>query len=167
MGDAPGEPSTSSVIRDGAVAGVLPETAVFAVHYPGYPSSTARAIETLGGLPEIAKVLVRSSETGNLELRFRPEDPYSHPAFGELRSSTGLLLRIYKTRGGEHASRGGACEGGQSAEPPPAENLSAQVVARVNHAYHFEGVPGSGSAHYLFVPEKRGLCSSFFYGVYA
>lgn len=58
MGDAPEEPSTSSVIRDGAVSGVLPETAVFAVHYPGYPSSTARAIETLGGLPEIAKVLV-------------------------------------------------------------------------------------------------------------
>ncbi|CAL9101347.1 unnamed protein product [Musa textilis] len=138
MGDAPGEPSTSSVIRDGAVSGVLPETAVFAVHYPGYPSSTVRAIETLGGLPEIAKV--RSSETGNLELRFRPEDPCSHPAFGELRSSTGLLLRICKTRGGEHASRGGACEGGHSAEPPQAESLSAEVVARVNHAYHFEGM---------------------------
>ncbi|CAL9059482.1 unnamed protein product [Musa banksii] len=138
MGDAPGEASTSSVIRDGAVSGVLPETAVFAVHYPGYPSSTARAIETLGGLPEIAKV--RSSETGNLELRFRPEDPYSHPAFGELRSSTGLLLRLCKPRGGEHASRGGACEGGHSAEPPPAESLSAEVVARVNHAYHFEGM---------------------------
>lgn len=92
-----------------------------------------------------------------MELRFRPEDPYSHPAFGELRSSTGLLLRLCKPRGGEHASRGGACEGGHSAEPPPAESLSAEVVARVNHAYHFEGGPGSGSAHYLFVPEKRAF----------
>lgn len=60
MGDDWGKPSAStsvsSVIRDGAVSGVLPEASAFAVHYPGYPSSTERAIETLGGLAEIAKV---------------------------------------------------------------------------------------------------------------
>lgn len=56
MADVPEESPTSSVIRDGAVSGLLPEARVFAVHYPGYPSSTVRAVETLGGLTEIAKV---------------------------------------------------------------------------------------------------------------
>lgn len=52
------KPSTSSVIKDGAVSGVLPAAEAFAIYYPGYPSSTERAIETLGGLPEIAKVFL-------------------------------------------------------------------------------------------------------------
>ncbi|WOL08565.1 general transcription factor 3C polypeptide 5-like isoform X1 [Canna indica] len=138
MDDSAGEPSTSSLIINGAVSGVLPDSRTFAVHYPGYPTSTARAIETLGGLPGIAKV--RSSENANLELRFRPEDPHSHPAFGELRSSTSLLLRICKNKGLEHSSRGEAGESGQELEPLREENLSAEVVARVNHAYHFEGM---------------------------
>lgn len=54
-----------------------------------------------------------------MELRFRPEDPYCHPVFGELHSATGLLLRISKKQG----------------EDKP----SAEIVTRVNHAYHFEG----------------------------
>lgn len=118
------------------------------MHYPGYPSSPARATHTLGGLPTIAKVhlkpssfslpsgsasgvtyfrlfshppQVRSSDPGSrLELRFRPEDPDCHPTFGEPRASTGLLLRLSRPKGG--------------CAPPRAE-----VVARVRTAYHFEG----------------------------
>ncbi|OAY80178.1 General transcription factor 3C polypeptide 5 [Ananas comosus] len=114
-GDSP-KPSTSALIKDGAVSGVLPACEAFAVHFPGYPSSPSRAVQALGGLSEIAKV--RSSESGNLELRFRPEDPYCHPAFGELRPSASLLLRISKTK----------------------NDLSAEVMARVKHAYQFEGL---------------------------
>lgn len=44
------------LIEDGAVSGVLPEMECFAVHYPGYPASVSRAVETLGGLEEIGKV---------------------------------------------------------------------------------------------------------------
>ena len=63
---------------------------------------------------------VRSSDPGaRLELRFRPEDPYCHPAFGQSRASTGLLLRLSKRKG--------------AAAP------CAEVVARVRTAYHFEG----------------------------
>ncbi|XP_042429995.1 general transcription factor 3C polypeptide 5-like [Zingiber officinale] len=136
MGDDQGKPS--AVIRDGEVSGVLPEASAFSVHYPGYPSSTERAIETLGGLAEIAKA--RSSETTNLELRFRPEDPYSHPTFGEIRASTSLLLRIRKTRGEEQSHSSGAGEGGPVVEPPGEESLSAEIVSRVNRAYTFEGM---------------------------
>jgi hypothetical protein len=50
--------SSSSVIKDGRLSGLLPESESFAVHYPGYPSSPSRAIQTLGGLSAIAKVLL-------------------------------------------------------------------------------------------------------------
>ncbi|KAG1364469.1 general transcription factor 3C polypeptide 5 [Cocos nucifera] len=133
------KPSTSSVVKDGAVSGVLPAAEAFAIHYPGYPSSTERAIETLGGLPEVAKV--RSSETGAMELRFRPEDPYCHPAFGNLHPSSSLLLKISKSRagteqssgetgGGAEGSVGEANGGGREGTPAPAESLLAEVVAR-------------------------------------
>lgn len=121
---------SSSTITDGTVSGTLPVAEAFAVHYPGYPSSPARAAHTLGGLAAIAKV--RSFKPApattsapapppRLELRFRPEDPYCHPAFAERRATTGLLLRLSRPKGG----RG----------PPRAE-----VVARVRNGYHFEGM---------------------------
>lgn len=40
----------------------------------------------------------RSSKSNYLELHFRPEDPYSHPAFGELRQCSSLLLKISKKK---------------------------------------------------------------------
>uniref|UniRef100_A0A0E0C324 Transcription factor IIIC subunit Tfc1/Sfc1 triple barrel domain-containing protein n=1 Tax=Oryza meridionalis TaxID=40149 RepID=A0A0E0C324_9ORYZ len=117
--EAPPPPTSPSTITGGAVSGAIPAAEAFAVHYPGYPSSPARAAQTLGGLPAIAKV--RGSDPGaRLELRFRPEDPYCHPTFGEPRVSAGLVLRLSRPKGGT--------------APPRAE-----VVARVRNAYHFEG----------------------------
>ncbi|XP_031480597.1 uncharacterized protein LOC116250801 isoform X2 [Nymphaea colorata] len=84
------------VVCNGCVSGFLPKDEAFAVHYPGYPSSTSRAIETLGGNDGILKA--RSSVSNYLELHFRPEDPYSHPAFGELRHCKGLLLRLSRNK---------------------------------------------------------------------
>ncbi|XP_015622346.1 uncharacterized protein [Oryza sativa Japonica Group] len=118
--EAPPPPTSPSTVTGGAVSGTIPAAEAFAVHYPGYPSSPARAAQTLGGLPAIAKV--RGSDPGaRLELRFRPEDPYCHPAFGEPRMSAGLVLRLSRPKGGT--------------APPRAE-----VVARVRNAYHFEGM---------------------------
>ncbi|KAJ4752849.1 hypothetical protein LUZ62_087254 [Rhynchospora pubera] len=107
------------VIKDGRVSGVVPESEAFAVHYPGYPSSVARAVETLGGLAEMARVRERERGSNLLELRFRPEDPFCHPVFGELRPATALLLRISSNN---------------------AASASASIVTRVNHAYHFQGM---------------------------
>ncbi|WVZ78415.1 hypothetical protein U9M48_026128, partial [Paspalum notatum var. saurae] len=115
---SPSAPSPSR-ITDGAISGRLPAAEAFAVHYPGYPSSPARAARTLGGLPTIAKV--RSSDlSARLELRFRPEDPHCHPAFGEPRACTGLLLRLSRRNG--------------TAAP------CAEVVARVRTTYNFDGM---------------------------
>jgi len=47
------------VIKDGTISGVLPEAKGFLVHYPGYPSSTSRAVDTLGGSQGILKVLCK------------------------------------------------------------------------------------------------------------
>ncbi|WJZ88336.1 hypothetical protein VitviT2T_007645 [Vitis vinifera] len=84
------------VIEEGSISGYIPSNEAFSVHYPAYPSSTARAIETLGGTQAIRKA--RSSQSNKLELHFRPEDPYSHPAFGELQPCNNLLLRISKKK---------------------------------------------------------------------
>ncbi|XP_057767251.1 uncharacterized protein LOC130987660 [Salvia miltiorrhiza] len=85
------------VIEDGSISGVLPSGGeAFVVHYPGYPSSTDRAIETLGGMQQILKV--RAEKSNKLELYFRPEDPYSHPASGELQPCTKFLLKISKKK---------------------------------------------------------------------
>ncbi|KAI3932647.1 hypothetical protein MKW98_012618, partial [Papaver atlanticum] len=84
------------LIKDGAISGVLPDSEGFVVHYPGYPSSIPRAFETLGGTEGILKA--RSSKSNPLELHFRPEDPYSHPAFAELGPCCNLLLKISKKK---------------------------------------------------------------------
>ncbi len=44
------------IIEGGTVAGIVPDERFFAVNYPGYPSSLARATHTLGGEETIAKV---------------------------------------------------------------------------------------------------------------
>ncbi|XP_068653287.1 uncharacterized protein [Aristolochia californica] len=154
------------IIKDGAVSGLLPEVTAFAVHYPGYPSSTSRALETLGGIDDIAQA--RSSRPSSLELRFRPEDPYSHPAFGELRSCTSLLLKISKTKtNGEQTSTSSEdfdksqsntqleSEVGRPTVSMIAEKcedespvqVSADIVARISEAYHFDGM-----VDYQYVP---------------
>jgi general transcription factor 3C polypeptide 5 (transcription factor C subunit 1) len=46
-------------VKNGTVSGVLPSIEAFVVHYPGYPSSTTRAVETLGGIEGIIKAHTR------------------------------------------------------------------------------------------------------------
>uniref|UniRef100_A0A5B7B3E5 General transcription factor 3C polypeptide 5-like n=1 Tax=Davidia involucrata TaxID=16924 RepID=A0A5B7B3E5_DAVIN len=166
------------VIEDGSISGTLPSAEAFAVHYPGYPSSTARAVETLGGTEGILKA--RSLQSNKLELHFRPEDPYSHPAFGELQPCNNFLLKISKKKysAGQNTgdyNRISKClsadpinlkqkmcypelletgqqvsqpQSGSTAAPTEAEaqiqevknNISADIVARVSDAYHFNGM---------------------------
>ncbi|KAK9705948.1 hypothetical protein RND81_07G094500 [Saponaria officinalis] len=122
------------VVEDGTVKGKLPSKEVFAVHYPGYPSSMSRAVETLGGLDTIAKV--HGSKVNKLELHFRPEDPFSHPAFGQIHPCSSLLLRVSKNNAGDCQTSG--CSGSPSQET--SSSLSLDIVARVQEAYHFDGM---------------------------
>ncbi|KAL5783911.1 hypothetical protein ACOSQ2_006303 [Xanthoceras sorbifolium] len=156
-------------IKDGTASGYLPSSEAFAVHYPGYPFSISRAIQTLGGTQSIIKA--RSSQSNKLELHFRPEDPYSHPAFGELRPCNGLLLKISKKKSWNgqsvelssnisenqlpdatdmvHDQEVGHLDNESVATNKEVDkqkseenhvNLSADIVARVSEAYYFDGM---------------------------
>ncbi|KAL2652989.1 hypothetical protein R1flu_021117 [Riccia fluitans] len=134
------------LIVDGKVSGKLPEQTAFAVNYPGYPSSELSAAETLGGEEGLLKA--RSSPANFLELKFRPDDPYAHPAFGELNHSSDLVLRLSR-KGKERVS--GECDrklntssGARKPEDNEAcessEFVRAEIVAKVEHTYSFEGM---------------------------
>ncbi|XP_034899768.1 uncharacterized protein [Populus alba] len=117
------------VIKEGKVSGLIPSKEGFAVHYPGYPSSISRAIQTLGGTESILKA--RSSQSNKLELYFRPEDPYSHPVSGELRSCHSMLLKISRKKKNSSPVNDAKEE---------SEEFHADIVARIPEAYYFEGM---------------------------
>ncbi|CAF2074041.1 unnamed protein product [Brassica oleracea] len=125
------------IIEHGAVSGTLPSKEAFVVHFPGYPSSIPRAIETLGGVQGITEA--RGSFSNKLELRFRPEDPYAHPALGEQRPCSGFLLKISKQEVKKPDSQPVVATSDVSLkEASPA--LCADIVARVSDAFHFDGM---------------------------
>lgn len=131
------------VIKDGTISGVLPDPEGFLVHYPAYPSSVSRAVDTLGGIQAILKA--RSSQSNKLELHFRPQDPYSHPALGELRPTNTLLLKISKSRKfpcdhGSTSTKDNATQENQPHKVDNDESLCADIVARVPEAYFFDGM---------------------------
>ncbi|KAK8583523.1 hypothetical protein V6N13_108876 [Hibiscus sabdariffa] len=153
------------VIKEGRVSGTLPTNEAFAVHYPGYPKTTARAVQTLGGTEGIlkARFSARGSLSNRLELHFRPEDPFSHPAFGDLRPCNSLLLKISKKKcyNGQTAdassklqecSTSGVTDSENPGQPPQVEVqrpeeeeeeetvLCADIVSRVSEAYNFDGM---------------------------
>ncbi|XP_021626776.1 general transcription factor 3C polypeptide 5 isoform X4 [Manihot esculenta] len=125
------------VIKDGKVSGIIPGNEAFAVHYPGYPSSMSRAIQTLGGTQAILKA--RSSQSNKLELFFRPEDPYSHPTFGELRACSNLLLKISKKKSSSSINSPNSANKSE-AESCVETEVCADIVARIPEAYHFDGM---------------------------
>ncbi|KAJ9550139.1 hypothetical protein OSB04_014184 [Centaurea solstitialis] len=111
------------------------------VNYPRYPSSTDRAMRVSGEL-RIGKA--RQSPSNNLELHFRPEDPYSHPVFGELYPCNNFLLKISK-----HNMEGGPSETDAVSHLKDDEaqvsegsedKINADIVGRVSEAYYFNGM---------------------------
>ncbi|CAK9875916.1 unnamed protein product [Sphagnum jensenii] len=153
------------VIEGGTVAGIVPDERFFAVNYPGYPSSLARATHTLGGEETIAKA--RSCDGTYLELKFRPEDPYAHAAFGEVHQTSDLLLRIKRrcsrrssgTRSSTTTNSAAAMVSAglrtiASSSPDDASRrdsaernngaadyeVHADIVARIENTYNFDGM---------------------------
>ncbi|GAB2217952.1 hypothetical protein Droror1_Dr00001166 [Drosera rotundifolia] len=145
------------VIEDGSISGRIPSSEAFVIHYPAYPSSISRAVDTLGGDDAVTKA--RNSKSKELELRFRPEDPYSHPTFGRLYHCNNLLLRICRKPSGNnpkedrHTDKPNHYEdsSSKSGEPSSIQEfttsnddmqicLTADVIARVKESYEFKGM---------------------------
>ncbi len=126
---------------DGTAPAVLsltvPTTSYSAVEYPGYVRNVDRAMQTLGGGEAIAASL--RTQSSFLKLAFRPEDPSSHPLFGDRQETHNhLLLRISRRRGA-----------------PEGEAPSVSIAARVPVTFRFGGlcdfqflpVADAGAAH--------------------
>nr|XP_043607063.1 general transcription factor 3C polypeptide 5-like isoform X2 [Erigeron canadensis] len=136
------------VIKDGSISGILPsKSKVFAVNYPGYPSSMDRALVTLGGPENIAKA--RETPSNSLELRFRPEDPYSHPVVGKLSHCNSFLLKISKHDNTNAAHDTGCSNNAVTrsredeahiSEEGSEDKLCADIVGHVSEAYYFDGM---------------------------
>ena len=145
--------------------GNVPKRTSFAVEYPGYVKNVQRMVETLGGVTAIADA--RTNNAPLLELRFRPEDPLSHPVFGDVHPTTSnLLLKITRKRkqpvssdqrastvedAGHRQAEEGTPAGNASTAPERAGEVDAEdeedectvqaeVVARVESAYRFNGL---------------------------
>lgn len=107
---------------------VVPDAEAVVVEYPGYVRDLQAVMQTLGG----SSALAAAATGGNsvLQLRFRPDDPMSHPLYGERQATNGLLLKLKR----------------HGADP---ENLqvSAEVVARVHNKFTFTGM-----ADYQYLP---------------
>lgn len=82
----------------------------------------------------------RSSDSNYLELKFRPEDPCAHAAFRELQQTSDLLLRI-KRKPRRNLLK--SCVSGTTDTAPgsssPGYEVSADIIARVENTYNFEG----------------------------
>lgn len=83
----------------------LSSTPLYSVEYPGYvqPTSISLAVERLGGQKNLEAAFGRvpqreGKESFPLELKLRPEDPYSHPITGEVVSTSNLVLRVVKRK---------------------------------------------------------------------
>ncbi|KDQ20732.1 hypothetical protein BOTBODRAFT_317063 [Botryobasidium botryosum FD-172 SS1] len=89
----------------------LPSTSFYSVEYPGYvsPGSIPAAIRTLGGQTSLDQTFKHNNNI--MELKFRPDDPFSHPVCGEATSTSNLVLKITKRR----KKKSHAAEGSDSA----------------------------------------------------
>lgn len=65
-----------------------------------------------------------------LELHFRPEDPYSHPVHGKSSLSKNFLLKISKHKTQEDET---------PTTEEPEHKIYADIVSHVTEAYNFNG----------------------------
>ena len=78
-------------------AATIPDEQVVVVEFPGIVRDTGKATSMIGGVEAIAQV--SQGETQNLELRWRPDDPFCHPVVGNVVSTSNLVLRVRRTEG--------------------------------------------------------------------
>lgn len=82
----------------------LPSRHFYSVEYPGYvsPMSVPMAIQSLGGQTCIDHTFRRSKRNEDrdnlVDLKFRPENPFSHPVPGDITSTSNLLLKVVKRK---------------------------------------------------------------------
>ncbi|KAJ3217872.1 tau 95 subunit of transcription factor TFIIIC [Dinochytrium kinnereticum] len=74
----------------------LPNWNFHVIEYPGLVEDYEEAVRTMGGSRSIEKAF--AADVGRLELRYRYDDPFSHPIFGDVINTSNLLLKITRKR---------------------------------------------------------------------
>ncbi|KAF2076999.1 hypothetical protein CYY_001708 [Polysphondylium violaceum] len=135
----------------------LPTTVYYGLEYPANVQNADKAIENVGGLSRIAKV-VRSSEKECLQLKFRQNNSSAKPAYGTKVPTCHLLLRVRKnnmvvdndivssgnvvnnSNGVENDTSNGNNGSGVNTPPHPKESFSAAIIALVPSTIQFDGL---------------------------
>ncbi|KAJ3415690.1 tau 95 subunit of transcription factor TFIIIC [Chytridiales sp. JEL 0842] len=119
----------------------LPNWNFHCIEYPGNVQDAERAIETMGGQKEIERAF--AEELRSIELRYRPEDPFSHPITGEVVETADLLLKVTrKRRKRPTGSNGTYCEDDYM--------MKTEVVGMVSKTCRFRAL---ADFQYLVNPE--------------
>ncbi|KAJ2781190.1 tau 95 subunit of transcription factor TFIIIC [Coemansia interrupta] len=71
----------------------LPQRSVLSVEYPGYVEDAEKAIKSLGGREKLSRD-VSQGVGAQLELRYRYDDPTSHPIKGEIVPTHNVLIKV-------------------------------------------------------------------------
>ncbi|KAJ3106405.1 hypothetical protein HDU97_006390 [Phlyctochytrium planicorne] len=74
----------------------LPSWNFHVIEYPGLVEDVDSAIKTLGGSKAIEKAFAQ--DLGHLELRYRPDDEFSHPIYGDVINTCNLMLKVTTRR---------------------------------------------------------------------
>jgi len=102
----------------------LPTRQFVCIEYPGYIKNVQKAIETMGGLSAIYQAATRKENPTFLHLKFRFNDPYSHPIFGDRVQTSNLALKVTK----------------QPTTSNNNNNISSEIVAIVCTTFRFNGL---------------------------
>ncbi|XP_002738728.1 general transcription factor 3C polypeptide 5-like [Saccoglossus kowalevskii] len=109
------------------------------IEYPGFVKNVDKMLSTLGGEDIISKIHCDPSR--RLELRFRPDDPYCHPACGNRYATTSVLLKVTKrTRKPKAGQTDSAVE----------TQYKSEILGSVDTTYRFQGL-----ADYQYLPVAR------------
>jgi len=136
--EASGPTDTSASNFKPAPTFPLPARSLFCVEHPARVQDVNRAITTLGGLPAVTKAFQDKSKF--LALRFRPEDPYSHPLFGDYSLGSSLLLKVTRRKRDPHSSAG----------KDEQNCFKTDMMATVTALYQFKGM-----ADFQYVPPRE------------
>ncbi|KAJ3091218.1 tau 95 subunit of transcription factor TFIIIC [Quaeritorhiza haematococci] len=117
----------------------LPKWMFHVIEYPGYVADIEKVFLTLGGHQSIEKSF-NEQDLGSLELRYRPEDMFSHPISGDVINTSNLLLKVTRRR------RKRPIPG---ADPSENQQTKMEIVGVINKTCRFRGI-----ADFQYIPDQ-------------
>ena len=119
----------------------LPSTPFYSVEYPGYvqASSIPKAVRTLGGN---SKLNASFRKNAPVELRFHPDNPFSHPVSGDVVRTSNIVLKITKRKKKKPDTETMMDIDDSLVTPEVAPEYTAEVVGTVSRTIRFRSVCG-------------------------